>query len=338
MNPAVTIVVSPRERFSGARASLESIYKYTDIPFSLVYVDGGSPAKLQHYLEAESRAKGFQLIRSEHYLSPNTARNLGLTRVTTKYVVFIDNDVIVSPDWLDRLIECSEETGATMVGPLTCIGTPLHQTVHCAGGEARIDVEIQDGQPRRRAHEKLYFADRPVAEIQDKLRREPTGLAEFHCMLVRTEIFKQVGSFDEGMLNTREHIDFSITVAEAGGIIYLEPTSVVTYVPGPPLEWDDIAYYMVRWSDAWELASLKRFRAKWDLTEDEFFKRRYKRLGWRRHNTLIRPLARKVSLFGQRLPGVERVLVPMDRALNRYLTTRHSRLGQKGQDRVLTSS
>lgn len=44
VEPEVTIVVSPRERFSYTRESLESIYEHTKAPFKLVYVDGGSPS------------------------------------------------------------------------------------------------------------------------------------------------------------------------------------------------------------------------------------------------------------------------------------------------------
>jgi len=41
-DPQVTIVVVPRERFSLAARSLQSIYEQSDVPFRLVYVDGGS--------------------------------------------------------------------------------------------------------------------------------------------------------------------------------------------------------------------------------------------------------------------------------------------------------
>jgi hypothetical protein len=62
--PLVTLVVVPRERFSCAQASLESIYQYTTMPFKLVYVDGNSPAKVQRYLQQKAQEKNFQIIRS----------------------------------------------------------------------------------------------------------------------------------------------------------------------------------------------------------------------------------------------------------------------------------
>jgi GT2 family glycosyltransferase len=313
----VTIVVVPRERFSYSHESLASIYEHTQYPFKLIYVDGNSPAHIRDYLAAQAKEKQFQLIRQETYLSPNHARNIGLKEVTSKYVVFIDNDVVVSPNWLKPLIDCAQTTQATIVSPLLCQGTPIHQEVHCAGGETGVRVESD----RRRIIEKIYDQGRRVADVRPKLQQQQTGLAEFHCMLVRTEIFAQIGFLDEALLSTKEHVDLCMLVAAVGGTVYLEPESVVTYVPGPPLEWTDLHYYMLRWSDRWELASLKHLREKWNLSEDEYFHNKYKRLGSRRKMTIIYPVARKLSLgnFGFRV--MSKILRGIDRVLNRWITS-----------------
>ncbi|MEO1509545.1 MAG: glycosyltransferase family A protein, partial [Cyanobacteria bacterium J06633_23] len=108
--PAITVVVVPRERFSYTQQSLESIYQYTNLPFELVYVDGGSPKSVQRYLSKAAAERGFTLLRTEHFLAPNQARNLGLSQVKTDYVLFIDNDVHVSYGWLERLWQCAQET------------------------------------------------------------------------------------------------------------------------------------------------------------------------------------------------------------------------------------
>jgi GT2 family glycosyltransferase len=340
--PQVTIVVSPRERFSYTRQSLESIYEQTKYPFKLIYVDGGSPENVKTYLEQAAREKGFELIRCDYYLSPNQARNIGLTRVNalfnsgenrtyprvnSKYVVFVDNDVEVTPGWLGKLVECAEQTSATVVSPLICQGTPVHDIVHCAGGESGVLTDNKGDKVRRRILEKIYKQGRKVADVRDQLKREETGLAEFHCMMVRTDIFAKIGQLDEGMLNTKEHVDFCMTVVEAGGTVYLEPDSLVTYVPGPPLELSDMAFYMLRWSDAWELASLKHLLSKWDLTEDEYFKGRYGRLGWRRHMTLVDPWVMRLS-FGQNKSLWKRVVrkafVVTDKTINKYITNRYA--------------
>lgn len=326
IDPQVTIVVSPRERFSYTRESLESIYEYTKIPFKLVYVDGNSPAKVRHYLEAKAQEKGFQIIRTDYYLFPNRARNIGLAQVDTKYVVFVDNDVIVSPGWLDTLIRCAEETEATVVGPLTCHFQPVHEEVHFAGGESHI---ICDTKGRLRLREKMYKQGQRVANVRPQLQRTQTELSEFHCVLVRTKIFKQIGFLDETLLNTKEHLDFCMSVTKAGGTVYFEPDSIITYVPGSSLEWTDLHLYMLRWSDAWELASLSRLREKWGLSEDGYFQQKYKALGWRRRDTILLPLIRKLT-FGIKNQQLEKFLMygclaPVEKALNRYLTTHYAK-------------
>ncbi|MBF2000011.1 MAG: glycosyltransferase [Synechococcales cyanobacterium M58_A2018_015] len=318
--PLVTIVVVPRERFSCAQRSLESIYAHTTLPFKLVYVDGNSPRHVHRYLAEQAERRHFQLIRTAHYLTPNQARNLGLSYVQTKYVVFADNDVIVSDHWLEALVNCAEETGADIVGPLMCQEEPVHEIIHFAGGESHIWV---DNTGRRRLREKMYKQGKRVAEVRDQLQRTPTELAEFHCVLVRTEVFQQVGSLDERMLNTKEHLDFCMTVAQRGGKIYFEPASIVTYVPGPPLQWSDLPFYMLRWSDAWTLNSLYRLRDKWNLAEDGYFQNRYKKANWRRIMTIISPFVHRVT-FGRYSKILETILVHIERPLNRFLTDRHA--------------
>lgn len=320
--PIVTIVVVPRERFSCTQESLESIYEHTNFPFKLIYVDGNSPAKVRRYLETQAQEKNFEIIRTDYYLSPNHARNIGLSQVNTKYLVFIDNDVVVSPGWLEALVTCGEETGATVVGPLMCEKKPVHQRVHFAGGECRI---ITDVKGKRHLREKMYKQGHSVVELLPQLKRTQTELAEFHCVLVRTEIFKQIGLLDEAMLNTKEHLDFCLSVAQVGGTVYFEPDSLVTYVPGPPLEWTDIHFYMLRWSDAWTLGSLQHIREKWNLAEDGYFKTKYKKLGWRRKGTIIKPLSRRLS-FGFDNKPLKKTLSFLDKRLNRYLTNQYARL------------
>lgn len=331
--PQVTIVVVPRERFSCARRSLESVFAHTQLPYKLIYVDGNSPAPVRRYLEQQAEAKGFQLLRTEYYLYPNQARNLGLSQVDTKYVVFLDNDVIVSPNWLTTLVQSAEETDAAVVGPLMCQYEPIHEIVHFAGGESHIWV---DKTGRRRLREKMYDQGKPVAEVRDRLERTQTELAEFHCVLVRRSIFDQVGQLDEAMLNTKEHLDFCMSVRQAGGKVYFEPACIVTYVPGPPLKWSDLHFYMLRWSDAWTFASLMHLQKKWNLAEDSYFQTKYKKLqkGWRRKGTIIVPLVRFLT-FGIGSGKLESLLIKPEQLLNQTLTTRHAK--QQRQQQSATS-
>ena len=323
-NKKVTLIVVPRERFSYTRQSLESIYQHTDYPFNLIYVDGNSPAHIKNYLAQQAHEKQFKLVRTEDYLAPNQARNIGLQQVSkeTDYVVFVDNDIHVSQGWLEKLVNCAEEESAAVVCPLVCIGKNLHSKIHLAGGEVSIFLELNNGKARRKVHEKHYFVNRPVADVKDQLHRRECEFAEFHCLLVRKDIFDKVGLLDEKLLSTREHIDFSLTVTNAGGKIFCEPDSVTTYVPDSGFMRSDLTYFMLRWSDAWEVASLEHFMQKWDLTKkDKYFKKRYRRLGQRRHQAFLRPLVRQLS-FGGYATWLEKMLISAERKVNRVISDR----------------
>jgi GT2 family glycosyltransferase len=263
----VTVVVVPRERFSRTEVSLESLYRHTTAPFELIYVDAHSPPPIQDYLEQQAREKGFRLIRLPHFVPTSRARNIGLREVNTPYVVFIENDMLVRPGWLEALIRCAEETGSSVVGPLYLEHRGEREIVHMAGGVAHL--ETMDG--ARRCIERHSFQGRTMAEVSHLLHREPTELIEFHCVLLRTELLRAMGGFDEGMKNTAEHVDFCLTMREAGVQVYLEPASVVVYVQPPPFAPYDVRFYCTRWHTAWARHTLAYFAAKWRLDADDPF-------------------------------------------------------------------
>ncbi len=260
-HPLATIVVVARERFSYAEHSLANIYEETTLPFKLVYVSGGTPAPIQGYLERESEQKGFRLISRDQYLSPNKARNLGLSEIDTKYVVFIDNDALVKPGWLDALVQCAEETGAWVVGPLYLIGEFERANVHMAGGF----LQFKEKNGKRILYDEQYLFDAPLDDVRIPRERRPCDYMEFHCMLVRTDTFERLGPLDERLLSHHEHIDLCLAVRNAGGLIYLDPKAVTSYVPPPPCEWWDLPYYMLRWSEAWNVATVRHFNEKWGI-------------------------------------------------------------------------
>lgn len=75
----------------------------------------------------------------------------------------LPNDVVVTSNWLKQLVQCAEETGAMVVSPLVCQGTPVREVMHCAGGESGILLETKGEKVRRRFLEKIYKQGRRVA-------------------------------------------------------------------------------------------------------------------------------------------------------------------------------
>jgi GT2 family glycosyltransferase len=320
-----TIVVVPRDRFGVTQRSLESVLAHTEPPFELVYVDGGSPRPVRAYLEAEAEAWGFTLVRTEEYLPPNRARNLGSAHVATEYTVFVDNDVVVTDAWLSALVGRADATAAWVVGPLYLIGELDDEAIHAAGGE----LGIAGPRGQRRLTTVHCLQGERLAELDEPLRARRCGFAEFHCMLVRTDALDRLGPLDEKLLSTREHEDFCMSVHGRGGEIWFEPASVVSYLPpprrpgapprlGPPLRWSDLAFHTQRWSEAWNRRSLEHFVQKHGI--EPSYALRVGAMNSQRQ-ALFAPMRRVLRrTFGTRIEnGVAAGLYRAERVVNRAL-------------------
>lgn len=311
----VTIAIVPRERFSLAQQSLQSVLEHRDPSTELVYIDGGSPPLVRQFLEQRAARHGFRLISTERYLSPNAARNLAAAQVRTKYLALLDNDVLVSPGWLEALVDCAETTGAWLVAPVCCSGSPNHAIVLDAGGAA----EITTAAGQRSLHVETYHRGQRLANLAPQLRREAVGQVAFHAVLVRTSALADVGPFDEQLLSVAQQTDYCLRVREHGERVYLEPAAVVTHEPPPPFDAEDVEYFQLRWSDAWNRASIEHFRAKWNLaTDDPALSALAQQLDAHRR-LLLEPYRRVLRLFGNRpARWFENILIaPWEQAANR---------------------
>ena len=263
-----TIVVSPREQFSKARRSLESILAHTDPGVPIVYVDGHSPRGIAKYIDEAAERRDIEVLRTPHFLSENQARNLALPHVRTKYGVFVDNDVAVTPGWLETLVGCAEETGAAAVGPLYLLGEASEGIVHMAGAQLRV---VEDAQGRH-LRERHRFSNALLEQVRSQLVRERVDMMEFHCLLVRMDVFDRIGPFDERLISVLDHVDFCLSLAAAGEAIFIEPAAIVAHLAPPPYHWRDLLYFFLRFSDTWLEPSVHRFAEKHALalTDAEF--------------------------------------------------------------------
>jgi glycosyltransferase involved in cell wall biosynthesis len=110
----VTIVIASRNRIVFLAEALKSIYRQDyRFPFTVIIVDDGShePYLLEQFPTPPSHV-ALKLLRNEVNQGPSFARNRGADEVISDFVVFADDDNLLLPDHLDRLVEkmCSNPT------------------------------------------------------------------------------------------------------------------------------------------------------------------------------------------------------------------------------------
>jgi len=260
----VTIVVVPRERYSLLDRCLASVAANTASPHHVVCVAGGAPPHAEAFLRQVCEERGYELILESELLSPNEARNLGLARATTRYVAFLDNDVVVAPGWLEALVACAEDTNGDVVGPLCLIGEPHDAVAHSAGG--CLEFVPRDGTPElvaRHLWQNVDLTTRPLPPA-----RERRDFIEGHLLLVRRAVLEHIGGWDEGLFSLFDYIDLGLEVKRIGGTVWFEPSALTCYLAWEDFTVGDLDYFVRRWSDDWNDRSVARLAAKWSISPD----------------------------------------------------------------------
>lgn len=175
-----SIVICSHDALEKTRACLESLRRAADPahPTELILVDNGSTDGSAEWLAAQPDV---QLVRNAENVGAPAARNQALALARGAFVAFLDNDVVVTPGWLRRLLYHAEVNPA--VG---CVGACADRASH---GQT-VDYE-GPADPAALA----AFAERR-ARAHDRTAKRALTMASF-CLLARREVIDRIGGFDE---------------------------------------------------------------------------------------------------------------------------------------------
>ena len=180
---------------------LESIFSHTHLPFELIVVDNASTDGTVEYLKSLSKSHPVKVIYNDTNLGYAGGNNRGVLVAEGDYLVFLNNDVIVTGGWLQRIarhFEQSPQIGA--VGPLT----------NAARGIQRIATK-----PYKDLDQMHLFASDLAAHFQGKYCYYDR-LVGF-CLAIRREVIKKVGLFDEQFgLGNFEDDDLCLRIKKGG--------------------------------------------------------------------------------------------------------------------------
>ncbi|MFC1922185.1 glycosyltransferase family 2 protein [Chloroflexota bacterium] len=109
--PDISIVIVNYNTYKYTAQCLDSIYENSTIAsFEIIVVDNASSDKSAELLE--SMFKKIKLVRSPENRGISGGNNLGIRESTGKYVLLLNNDTIVLPGMLDRVVDFLESQPA----------------------------------------------------------------------------------------------------------------------------------------------------------------------------------------------------------------------------------
>jgi GT2 family glycosyltransferase len=197
----IAVVVPVRDGKGFLRAALPALLEALPPGAELVVSDDGS----RDGSAAEAAALGARVVGHEHSTGPAAARNRGVRATTGDPIVFLDADVRVGPETLERLLEPFADPG-----------------VAAAFGS-------YDDSPPARSAVSLY---RNLAHhfVHQRSRTEASTFWA-GCGAVRRAAFEAASGFDESYVRPSiEDVELGYRLRAAGLRIRLVPSARVTHL------------------------------------------------------------------------------------------------------------
>lgn len=117
----VSIVILTFNELKYTRECVQSIMKYTPNPHEIIFVDNGSTDDTLKWLKRLNKENPrYRFIRNKKNLGFAKGCNQGIKTASGEYILLLNNDVVVTENWLSGMLECLNSSPRTgIVGPMT---------------------------------------------------------------------------------------------------------------------------------------------------------------------------------------------------------------------------
>ena len=297
-----TVVVVSRDRWSLALPTLDLLLARTDPRHPVVVVDGRAPRGVAAVFDRWAASGRIRVARRAHHLAGNAARNLGADGVRTEWIAVVENDVVLSPGWLDDLLDVAEVHDAASAYPAYLVPAADGPVVHGLGA----DLHVIGDPGFLRLREQQHHVGRPWREIAGTLEPVARVQAEPHALVIRRDVLEQMGGFDEGLLSWFDHTDLALRHRRIGASAWCVPSVTCLYLAPPPVALPDVPGFLLRWSEDWYQRSLRHLCEVWGLDRDDS--------GWNGHAEYRTSVRRRVPTRWRRVnAALDHAVAPAER-------------------------
>jgi GT2 family glycosyltransferase len=196
------MVVLTFNQLDETKKCFDSLERHTRLPYELIVVDNastdGTVEYLRDYAASRHHVKVVENVSNRGFAGGN---NQGLALARGKYLLLINNDTVVTPLWLEDLIEIMERHPDTgLVGPMS----------NYVGGLQLVkDVSYRD----------LFGLEAFAADRRERFCGDAPQVRHLSafCLLVRRPVIERIGGLDEIFrIGNFEDNDFCLRAGLAG--------------------------------------------------------------------------------------------------------------------------
>jgi glycosyltransferase involved in cell wall biosynthesis len=261
-NPRVTIIIPTKDHIGALRKCIERIMEKTSYKnYDIIIVNNNSKDRsTKDYLETISKAHNIRTLKYENPFNFSAINNFAAQNSDDEYLLFLNNDTeVISSDWLSAMLEHAqrEEVGAVgckLLYPNNTIqhaglilgisGTP--GLLGVAGHSHKLLPNIASG----------YFGRPHVIHNLSAVTAA--------CVMIRKEVFDEVGGFDENLAIAFNDIDLCLKIRQKGYLIVYTPYAELFHHESLSRGYEDTPKKIERFS-----REFKYMRDKWGLVIDK---------------------------------------------------------------------
>jgi GT2 family glycosyltransferase len=242
------------------KACVKSILEKTDYSnYEIVIVDNQSieESTFEFYASIDNiqNIKIFNYTEEFNYSAIN---NYAVSKIKSKYVVFLNNDTeVISNEWLSAMLEHAQRKDVGAVGAKLIYS---NNTIQHAG----LIVGIV-GNPPVAGHGHRHFPRNDNGYFGRANIINNVSAVSAACMMLRKEVFEEVGGFDEENLAVAfNDVDLCLKIREKGYLIVYTPYAELYHHESLSRGYEDTPEKQERFQK--EVAFMRR---KWGRVIDE---------------------------------------------------------------------
>jgi GT2 family glycosyltransferase len=231
MNVDLSLCILTRQAKTLLRECLRSIAEQTRrARYEIIVVDNDSRDGTLEMLRDEFPR--VRVIANDHNAGFTRASNQAIRASVGRYVVLLNNDTLVLPDALDRLVEFADaHPDAGIVSPkvLNRDGTLQKQCRRSFATPWDLFCYFS-GLMNAFPHSRLF--GRYLLTYLDDDTTYPVDAVSGSCMLIRRAVLDQIGLLDEIFFAYQEDADFCFRAHQAGWQVYYYPGAQIIHYGG----------------------------------------------------------------------------------------------------------
>ncbi|MFT6336713.1 MAG: riboflavin kinase/FMN adenylyltransferase [Saprospiraceae bacterium] len=205
------------------------LYSSSD-PINIAVIDNASDDESVAYIQ--DWHPEVQLIQLPKNYGFAEGYNRGMEYIDAKYTVILNSDVSVKTDWLDAILEAMDEDPQLAICQPKILSLEEKDSFEYAGASGGFLDSLGYPYCRGRIFDNL---EKDTGQYDDEM---PIDWASGAAMVVRTEVFKNLGGFDKDYFAHMEEIDFCIRARKCGYKIKVIPQSIVYHLGGGTLDYN----------------------------------------------------------------------------------------------------